>query len=173
MRSAASTGASVMTTLSAGDALQVIGGPTSGEGYTWYQVAGPVRQGGPVDAMQVGGWIAASGNGAALGDDTAAVVVGYPSFFGGIPDLAALAELAHDSGALLIATVSEPYALSVVEAPGAGPTITGDAVLLEVVDGAEALGQAARVGRHSERRGQVSAIKHTYMHHGITNVDGQ
>jgi glycine dehydrogenase subunit 1 len=55
----------------------------------------------------------------ALSQEVAAVVVGYPSFFGGIPDLAALAELAHDSGALLIATVSEPYALSVVEAPGA------------------------------------------------------
>jgi glycine dehydrogenase subunit 1 len=55
----------------------------------------------------------------ALSQEVAAVVVGYPSFFGGIPDLAALAQLAHDSGALLIATVSEPYALSVVEAPGA------------------------------------------------------
>jgi glycine dehydrogenase subunit 1 len=55
----------------------------------------------------------------ALSQDVAAVVVGYPSFYGGIPDLAALAQLAHDSGALLIAAVSEPYALSVVEAPGA------------------------------------------------------
>ncbi len=64
MRAAASTDASVMTTLSAGDALQVIGGPTSGEGYTWYQVAGPVRQWGPVDPIQVGGWVAAFGNGA-------------------------------------------------------------------------------------------------------------
>lgn len=64
MRTGASTEASIMTTLSAGDALQVIGGPKSGEGYTWYQVAGPVRQWGPVDPMQVGGWVAASGNGA-------------------------------------------------------------------------------------------------------------
>jgi glycine dehydrogenase subunit 1 len=55
----------------------------------------------------------------ALSQEVAAVVVGYPSFFGGIPDLAALAQLVHDSGALLIATVSEPYALSVIEAPGA------------------------------------------------------
>ena len=53
-----------MTTLSNGDALQVIGGPVSGEGYTWFQVAGPVAQWGPVDPIQVGGWIAASGNGA-------------------------------------------------------------------------------------------------------------
>jgi glycine dehydrogenase subunit 1 len=57
--------------------------------------------------------------GQALGNDVAAIVVGYPSFFGGLPDLAALAQLAHDRGALLIATVSEPYALSVVESPGA------------------------------------------------------
>lgn len=64
LRSAPSTSASIMTTLSGGDALQVIGGPVSGEGYTWFQVAGPVQQWGPVDPIQVGGWIAASGNGA-------------------------------------------------------------------------------------------------------------
>lgn len=64
LRTAPSAAASIMTTLSAGDALQVIGGPTSAEGYTWFQVAGPVKQWGPVDPMQVGGWIAASGNGA-------------------------------------------------------------------------------------------------------------
>ncbi|HUG29601.1 MAG TPA: glycosyl hydrolase family 18 protein [Candidatus Limnocylindria bacterium] len=64
MRASASTGGSIMTYLSDGDALQVIGGPVTGDGYTWYQVAGPVRQWGPVDAMQIGGWIAASGNGA-------------------------------------------------------------------------------------------------------------
>ncbi|HUQ42953.1 MAG TPA: glycosyl hydrolase family 18 protein [Candidatus Limnocylindria bacterium] len=63
MRTSPSTGAAVMTTLAAGDALRVIGGPVSGEGYTWFQVAGPVRQWGPVDAMQVGGWVAAHGNG--------------------------------------------------------------------------------------------------------------
>ncbi len=63
MRSGPSTDASVMTTLSDGDALQVIAGPTSADGYAWYQVAGPVRQWSPVDPMQVGGWIAASGNG--------------------------------------------------------------------------------------------------------------
>ncbi len=56
---------------------------------------------------------------AALTDDVAAIVVGYPSFYGSLPDLAALAKLAHDRGALLVTAVSEPYALSVVEAPGA------------------------------------------------------
>ena len=63
MRAGPSTDASVMTTLSAGDALQVIGGPATGDGYTWYRVSGPVEQWGPVEAMQVGGWVAASGNG--------------------------------------------------------------------------------------------------------------
>jgi glycine dehydrogenase subunit 1 len=55
----------------------------------------------------------------ALNEGVAAVIVGYPGFYGALPDLAALAELAHARGALLVATVSEPYALSVVEAPGA------------------------------------------------------
>jgi glycine dehydrogenase subunit 1 len=55
---------------------------------------------------------------AALSEEVAAIVVGYPSFFGALPDLAALSELAHARGALLIATVSEPYALSVAAAPG-------------------------------------------------------
>lgn len=64
MRAAPSTSDAVMTTLASGDALQVIGGPVSGEGYTWWQVSGPVKQWSPVDLMQVGGWIAAEGNGA-------------------------------------------------------------------------------------------------------------
>ena len=55
----------------------------------------------------------------ALYDATAAVIVGYPSFFGGIKDLRPIAEAAHQKGALLVASVSEPYALAVAEAPGA------------------------------------------------------
>jgi glycine dehydrogenase subunit 1 len=55
----------------------------------------------------------------ALSDEVAAVVVGYPSFFGALPDLSALCDIAHARGALLVATVSEPYALSVAESPGA------------------------------------------------------
>jgi hypothetical protein len=63
MRSSPTTGASIMTTLADGAALRVIGGPVSAEGYLWFQVAGPVRQWGPVDSMNIGGWVAASGNG--------------------------------------------------------------------------------------------------------------
>ncbi len=55
----------------------------------------------------------------ALNDGVAAVIVGYPGFYGALPDLAALADLAHAKGALLVATISEPYALSVVQPPGA------------------------------------------------------
>ncbi len=55
----------------------------------------------------------------ALNDGVAAVIVGYPGFYGALPDLAALADLAHAKGALLVATVSEPYALSVIQPPGA------------------------------------------------------
>ncbi|HEV8245293.1 MAG TPA: aminomethyl-transferring glycine dehydrogenase subunit GcvPA [Polyangiaceae bacterium] len=54
-----------------------------------------------------------------LDDATAAVIVGYPSFFGGLFDLRSLAEKVHARGALLVATVSEPYALAVAEPPGA------------------------------------------------------
>jgi glycine dehydrogenase subunit 1 len=55
----------------------------------------------------------------ALDDQTAALVVGYPSFFGGLCDLRPLAEMAHRRGALLVAEVSDPYALAIAEAPGA------------------------------------------------------
>jgi spore germination protein YaaH/chitodextrinase len=63
MRSRPSTGAATMTTLDTGDALKVIGGPVRSNGYTWFQVTGPIRQWAPVDMPQVGGWIAAYGNG--------------------------------------------------------------------------------------------------------------
>jgi spore germination protein YaaH len=63
LRAAPSFDAPVMTTLDDGDALQIIGGPASAGGYTWYEVAGPVRQWGPVDTLQVGGWVAASAKG--------------------------------------------------------------------------------------------------------------
>lgn len=55
---------------------------------------------------------------AAIDDTTAAVIVGYPSFYGPLSDLRDLAETAHQHGALLITTTSEPYALGVAESPG-------------------------------------------------------
>lgn len=56
---------------------------------------------------------------AAIDDDTASVVVGYPSFVGPLSDLRALAKVVHDRGALLITATSEPYALALAESPGA------------------------------------------------------
>lgn len=54
-----------------------------------------------------------------LDEDTAAVLVGYPSFYGPLPDLAAIVEKAHSRSALVVACNSEPYALALAEAPGA------------------------------------------------------
>lgn len=56
---------------------------------------------------------------AALSDQTAAVVVGYPSFFGGLSDLRKLTDLAHAVGALVVSVTTEPYALALAESPGA------------------------------------------------------
>jgi glycine dehydrogenase subunit 1 len=55
----------------------------------------------------------------ALDGNTAALVLGYPSFFGGLKELAPFAELAHSRGALLVTATSEPYALALAEPPGA------------------------------------------------------
>jgi len=63
LRTAPSLGAGVMTRLDAGDALRIIGGPVIRDGYAWYEVAGPVRQWTTVEPMQLGGWVAAFGNG--------------------------------------------------------------------------------------------------------------
>lgn len=55
---------------------------------------------------------------AAIDDKTSCVVVQYPDVMGRIPDLAAIAEAAHAKGALLVAVVTEPVALGLIEAPG-------------------------------------------------------
>ncbi|MEO6093282.1 MAG: aminomethyl-transferring glycine dehydrogenase subunit GcvPA [Novosphingobium sp.] len=55
---------------------------------------------------------------AAIDGETACVVVQYPDILGRIPDLAAIAKAAHAKGALLVAVVTEPVALGLIEAPG-------------------------------------------------------
>jgi glycine dehydrogenase subunit 1 len=55
---------------------------------------------------------------AAIDGATSCVVVQYPDILGRIPDLAAIAEAAHAHGALLVAVVTEPVALGLLEAPG-------------------------------------------------------
>ena len=53
-----------------------------------------------------------------LGKETAAVIVGYPNFFGVIEDLANISEMAHEHGALLVTAVAEPMALGLLKSPG-------------------------------------------------------
>ncbi|MFC0590611.1 aminomethyl-transferring glycine dehydrogenase subunit GcvPA [Novosphingobium aquiterrae] len=55
---------------------------------------------------------------AAIDGETSCVVVQYPDLLGRVPDLAAIAEAAHAAGALLVAVVTEPVALGLLEAPG-------------------------------------------------------
>jgi glycine dehydrogenase subunit 1 len=54
----------------------------------------------------------------ALSDETAAVVVGYPNFFGVIEDLAGFAALAHAAGAVLVSATQEALALGLLKPPG-------------------------------------------------------
>ncbi len=56
---------------------------------------------------------------AAVDSDTSCVVVQYPDILGQISNLSALADKAHEVGALLVAVVTEPVALGAIEAPGA------------------------------------------------------
>ncbi len=49
---------------------------------------------------------------------TASVIVGTPNFFGVIEDVAALADLAHRHGALLVTATAEAMSLAAVRSPG-------------------------------------------------------
>lgn len=55
----------------------------------------------------------------ALNKEFAAVVVQSPNFFGGIEELAALAEAAHRVGALFVVVVAEALSLGLLKSPGA------------------------------------------------------
>lgn len=54
---------------------------------------------------------------AAITDKTACVLIQSPNFFGVIEDVAAIAELAHAKGALLIVSIAEALSLGVVRPP--------------------------------------------------------
>jgi spore germination protein YaaH len=58
MRGNPDTSATAMKTLGKGAILWITGGPKNNDGYTWYRVNGPIRQWGPVDFFQRGGWVA-------------------------------------------------------------------------------------------------------------------
>src|SRR5579872_3346715 len=53
----------------------------------------------------------------AVSDQTACVLIQSPNFFGTIEDVAALAEIAHKSGALLVVAIAEAVSLGIVEPP--------------------------------------------------------
>ena len=63
---------------------------------------------------------------AAITDDTACVLIQSPNFFGTIEDVAAIAELVHAKGALLIVSIAEAVSLGVVK-----PPVEADIVSLE------------------------------------------
>ena len=52
-------------------------------------------------------------------EDVACVVLGYPNFYGCVGDVRAIAALAHAHGALVVTTTTEPYAMALLEPPGA------------------------------------------------------
>ena len=53
-----------------------------------------------------------------IDDQTSCVVIQTPSFFGDLHDVSALADAAHEKGALLIVVVTEVVSLGLVKAPG-------------------------------------------------------
>ncbi|MCH2487427.1 MAG: aminomethyl-transferring glycine dehydrogenase subunit GcvPA, partial [Erythrobacter sp.] len=55
---------------------------------------------------------------AQMSDDMSCVVVQYPDILGRLPDLAKIADAAHDRGALLIVVNTEPVALGAIKSPG-------------------------------------------------------
>ncbi len=63
-----------------------------------------------------------------IDDDTAAIVVQTPDFFGHLRDLRRAAEAIHARGGLLIAVVTEAVSLGLLEAPG---TLGADIVVCE------------------------------------------
>jgi glycine dehydrogenase subunit 1 len=69
----------------------------------------PTASSGRIDAAALAGL---------LGKETAAVVVGYPNFFGIIEELEPIAAAAHVAGALLVTAVAEPIALGLLKSPG-------------------------------------------------------
>jgi glycine dehydrogenase subunit 1 len=71
-------------------------------------------------------------------DGVAAVVIGYPNFYGAIDDIRALSESVHSAGGLLVAA-SNPFAFGLIEAAG---TLGADIVCGE----AQALGVPMQYG---------------------------
>ncbi len=63
---------------------------------------------------------------AAVSEETAAVLVQSPNFFGVVEDIPAIADVAHKKGALLIVTIAEAVSLGIVR-----PPVEADIVAME------------------------------------------
>jgi glycine dehydrogenase subunit 1 len=72
---------------------------------------------------------------AAITSDTACVLIQSPNFFGTIEDVAAIAEIAHKKGALLIVSVAEAVSLGIVK-----PPVEADIVSMEAQSYGVAIG---------------------------------
>jgi glycine dehydrogenase subunit 1 len=59
--------------------------------------------------------------------ETAAVLIQSPNFFGTIEDVAAIAEIAHKNGAMLVVSIAEAVSLGIVEPPREADVIAMEA----------------------------------------------
>jgi len=64
---------------------------------------------------------------AAVTEETACVLVQSPNFFGVIEDVAAIAEIAHKKGALLVVAIAEAVSLGIVRPPVEADIVTMEA----------------------------------------------
>src|SRR5258708_868100 len=64
---------------------------------------------------------------AAITDKTAAVVIQSPNFFGTIEDVAAIAQIVHKKGAMLIVSIAEALSLGIVKPPTEADIVTMEA----------------------------------------------
>src|SRR5665213_1913527 len=64
---------------------------------------------------------------AAITDDTACILIQSPNFFGTIEDVAAIADITHKKGALLIVSIAEAVSLGIVKPPAEADIISMEA----------------------------------------------
>src|SRR5437764_512607 len=64
---------------------------------------------------------------AAINNKTAAVVIQSPNFFGTIEDVAAIAQIVHKKGAMLIVSIAEALSLGIVKPPTEADIVTMEA----------------------------------------------
>ena len=63
LRASPSLSGEILRYLEAGMALHIVGGPVRRDGFTWYEVAGPLHRSVDEDSLAPAGWVAAYGRG--------------------------------------------------------------------------------------------------------------